>query len=318
MNNKNYKNHLFLYGLNFFDKNSNHKTLELHNSKFDIKKVFTEHIKFKLKNYNKSNSNNNLRYRPILFKKNNKGKKNLKLSFSKNSQTTIKKYKYFDFPNNSKQISKDLSNNSKQFKRKLKIWHSAKNINKKNKNLVVNPNNKKLLNRNSSLSKVIFKTKNLKINNDFFFNKKYNNIKNIKNIYKLNISNTFNKNQEFNLFERNVNLNKKSDTKYDKSEINIFSLYSKNSINKEKFIDLKKDISYMQYNDILLKNRTINSKQKEKKSDWKNKILESIITNITKINKKGSKINFYDDNYNHQNIKMFTILDLYKKTNKNF
>ena len=67
----------------------------------------------------------------------------------------------------------------------------------------------------------------------------------------------------------------------------------------------------MKYNNFFPRKSIIDIKLEEKKSNWKNNILEGIITNITKINKRRNNINFYDENYNHHNIKMFTILDLY-------
>ena len=312
------KNHLFLHSLNPFNKKSNHNN-SIYNPRKDIKNIFTEKIKFKLKKYYKSNSNDNLRYQQVLFKKNNnKKKKNLiKLSFSKNSQTTIKNYKYFDFNNTSKHITNESYNNSKIIKSNFKLYHSTKDIHKFPKYFDMISKNKKPISRNIPSNQSLYKSKDLVYNIDFYFNKEDSNK---KCLYKEDISDIVNKNRENNKFEANENINNKNDIKFSKSEINIFNLYNKNSRNKKKFIGLTNDISYMQqYNKFLLKsNYFSNPKPKEKKSDWKNDILENIITNITNVNKKENKINFYDDNYNHQNIKMFTILDLHKKNQKNF
>ena len=137
------------------------------------------------------------------------------------------------------------------------------------------------------------------------------------NMNKLYIKNNENysensKINELNNFEIFKDLNENKTQKY-KSGINIFNMYKNNIKNDIKFINLKSNMTFLKYNSIFNRKDFININQNVKKSNWKNNILENIITNITKVNKNVNNINFYDDNYNHQNIKMFTILDLYNK-----
>ena len=188
---------------------------------------------------------------------------------------------------------------------------SAQDINK-DKNIFEifekNPK-KKLLNEN----KILYKTNHFELR--YLLDKKYNNKRNNINI----------KNNEYNSINNDIknyeifsdSNNQKKIFKY-KSQINIFNIYNNNSFNKkEKFINLNNNVTYMKYNNFFPRKSIINIKLEEKKSNWKNNILEGIITNITKINKRRNNINFYDENYNHHNIKMFTILDLYNENHKN-
>ena len=208
--------------------------------------------------------------------------------------------------------------NSKIIKNKNKLSKSAKEIGKKNKfsKNIGKIHKLKLLKSNKSLIRI-------NDNNNHFLQDKRN-----INISKLFVKNNENFSEsskviEFNNFEISKELNQNKTQKY-KSGINIFNIYKNNIKNEKdiKFFDLKINLTFLKknnkFNNAFNSKKCINIEKNVKKSDWKNNILENIISNITKVNKNVNKINFYDDNYNHQNIKMFTILDLYNKKPKSF
>ena len=305
----NNKNHILFHGNNDSNKKAiKQGSMKLYNSNNNIRNAFNQKIKFKLNNFNNSNSNKILKFKQVKLKRKQKNKKTIKLSLHKNSQTNLKNYNY-------KNSRNDLLNysfcNFNIIKSKMKTSLSAQDINK-DKNIFEifekNPK-KKLLNEN----KILYKTNHFELR--YLLDKKYNNNRNNINI----------KNNEYNSMDNDIknyeifsdSNNQKKIFKY-KSQINIFNIYNNNSFNKkEKFINLNNNVTYMKYNNFLPRKSIINIKLEEKKSNWKNNILEGIITNITKINKRRNNINFYDENYNHHNIKMFTILDLYNENHKN-
>ena len=304
----NYRNHSFIIKINKSSQKSIHSPKKINNSKDNRKKDIIEKLKFDLNKINNNNYiKNSMRYKSINLKIKNKKNKNLKLSFSKNSQTTLKNYNY-KYNGRNEFLNYSLCN-SKIIKSKIKTSKSAKEINKIRK---ISKNNGKIhklkiLNSNKSL---------IRINDNIFFRQDKKKDINM-NMNKLYIKNNENysensKINELNNFEIFKDLNENKTQKY-KSGINIFNMY-KNNIKKDiKFINLKSNMTFLKYNSIFNRKDFININQNVKKFNWKNNILENIITNITKVNKNVNNINFYDDNYNHQNIKMFTILDLYNK-----
>ena len=305
----NYRNHSFINKKNKSSQKSICSPKKINNSKYNNnKRDIIEKLKFDLNKLNKKNDiKNNMRYKSIKLKIKNKKNKNLKLSFSKNSQTTLKNYNY-KF-NSRNEILNYSFCNSKIIKSKIKTSKSAKEINKIRK---ISKNNGKIhklkiLNSNKSL---------IRINDNIFFRQDKKKDINM-NMNKLYIKNNENysensKINELNNFEIFKDLNENKTQKY-KSGINIFNMYKNNIKNDIKFINLKSNMTFLKYNSIFNRKDFININQNVKKFNWKNNILENIITNITKVNKNVNNINFYDDNYNHQNIKMFTILDLYNK-----
>ena len=304
----NYRNHSFIIKINKSSQKSIHSPKKINNSKDNRKKDIIEKLKFDLNKINNNNYiKNSMRYKSINLKIKNKKNKNLKLSFSKNSQTTLKNYNY-KYNGRNEFLNYSLCN-SKIIKSKIKTSKSAKEINKIRK---ISKNNGKIhklkiLNSNKSL---------IRINDNIFFRQDKKKDINM-NMNKLYIKNNENysensKINELNNFEIFKDLNENKTQKY-KSGINIFNMYKNNIKNDIKFINLKSNMTFLKYNSIFNRKDFININQNVKKSNWKNNILENIITNITKVNKNVNNINFYDDNYNHQNIKMFTILDLYNK-----
>ena len=156
-------------------------------------------------------------------------------------------------------------------------------------------------------------------NNAHSFDKEIINTNKIKKKYKINIKTNennnivkYNKSQTINILKKNKKNN------ISNVKINIFRDYINNDykLNHKKYINLKGSITNMKINKILSRNNSMDLRLKNKKTNWKNNILETIISNLTNINKNTSKINFYDDNNNHHKIKMFTILDLYHKNKK--
>ena len=304
----NYRNHSFIIKINKSSQKSIHSPKKINNSKDNRKKDIIEKLKFDLNKINNNNYiKNSMRYKSINLKIKNKKNKNLKLSFSKNSQTTLKNYNY-KYNGRNEFLNYSLCN-SKIIKSKIKTSKSAKEINKIRK---ISKNNGKIhklkiLNSNKSL---------IRINDNIFFRQDKKKDINM-NMNKLYIKNNENysensKINELNNFEIFKDLNENKTQKY-KSGINIFNMYKNNIKNDIKFINLKSNMTFLKYNSIFNRKDFININQNVKKFNWKNNILENIITNITKVNKNVNNINFYDDNYNHQNIKMFTILDLYNK-----
>ena len=291
-------------------KERKQSSLRLYKSNDKLNKAINQTIKFKLNNFNNSNSSEIIKYKQIKLKRKQKKNKTFKLSFSKNSQTNLKNYLY--------KFRNDLFNysfcNSNIINSKIKVSHSSKEINR-NKYFfkIFEDNPKTKLLSEKKVYKVLYKNNN-NYNHRYIFDKKnINNNTNIKNNEYNPINNYIN---NYEIIDNLINQNKDNNQKSDINTLNIFNAYSYNFKKKEKFINLKNNISYMKYNNIFPRKSIINLKLKEKKSNWKNNILEGIITNITKINKKPNDLSFYDENYNHYNIKMFTILDLYNKNHK--
>jgi len=287
----NKKNNLLLCKKKYFSKETIHNKLRIYDIKLlDIKKKFCQKITFNLNSNNNKYYNNKIRNESIKFKKGrNKSERYLKLSFSNNTQKPLKKYKTNNFFNNS---FYNLN--------KLKITHSCKEINK-NKNYFDSFEGTKNINR-------IKRNTHSKSNKTIHLNKINTKTNENNNIVK------YNKSQMINILKKNKKNN------ISKEKINIFRDYINNDykLNHKKYINLKGSIANLKINKLLSRNKSMGLRLKNKKTNWKNNILETIISNLTNINKNTSKINFYDDNNNHHKIKMFTILDLYHKNKKNF
>lgn len=295
-----YKNSLLLHETKHLNlnKESKYKKLKLYNTKLDIKKKFSEKLKFKL------NCKNHSRNKSIKFKK-GRNKKYLKLSF--NSRTSLNNY-----TNKNKSI---ISNNTYYNSSKLKISQSCQDY--KNKSCLDNYANKRkynLVNRKSSYKTIDLNNNyNISIikNSSSFYKKKVNNSNIIKNNYKTLKKTDFSK---YNMLNLNIIKENKDNNSKNSSEMNIFKEYIYNNYINNQKMNLKDNLFNMKYNNFFFKSNSMDNKLKNKKSDWKNEILDCIISNLTNNKKKKvSKINFYDDNNNHQKIKMFTILDLYNK-----
>ena len=137
--------------------------------------------------------------------------------------------------------------------------------------------------------------------------------------FSLNTNHDLNKNKNELLNSNKLKENKtfkKSNYKRNnyKSESNLFKDYNNNN----RIFSLKsKEISMKKRNN-LSRNNSIRFKSKFKSTDWKNSILESIISNIIgNMDKKTNDLLFSNQDYHHNNIKMFTILELYNKKIKN-
>ena len=306
----NYKNNMINGKGNYIKKTINNN-LKLYNSKSEIKKVFSEKIKFKLNDYsdtkiNKKNNNNILKNHKLKLRKKKK-KHFIKLSFSKNSQTILKKYDYSYNKENSFYKSNLLKN-------KIKLSHSSKEM--KKMSFKENSNKKKIIYSHKTLNNIYKKKDNNinNINNYKFLSEKYLN----RNYLYKNIS-IFNKSSnEYNNSDMKkdlLNNENNKDNKDNKTIVNIFNVNNYIKKNKKKYINLKNNITYMRYNKSLIKNNIYFPTYKGKIYNWKNNILDTIINNITSVNKNEKSINFYDKNYNHKNIKIYTILDLNKKNN---
>ena len=278
--------------------------LKLYNSNDNIKQIFSDKLKNKIKSFNNSNysSNNNSIYRQTNYKKKYKKEKLIKLSFSKNSQTTLKNYNY-KYNSRNKFLNNSFFN-FKIIKKKNRIFNSYKEINEHKKLFKIFENNSKInqLNSNKSLSRIN------DFNHHFLLDKKDIDIKNKEND-SMNFS-------RINKFEISKDFNNHNKSQKYNSEIDLFNIYNNTIKDNKQFKNLKKNSAYKKYNNIFLGQYFFNLRLKKNKVDWKNNILESVISNITKNYKNGKDMSFYDDNYNHRNIKMFTILDLYNKNHK--
>jgi hypothetical protein len=156
-----------------------------------------------------------------------------------------------------------------------------------------------------------FKSHNKKNKN--YYLKKYNSdekffISKVKNKNELLNSNKLKENKSFKQSNYNISRN-------NKSESNLFKDYN----NSNRIFILKgKEIS-MKNRKNLSRNNPMEFKIKFKSTDWKNSILESIISNITdNLDKKANDLLFSGEDYHHSNIKMFTIIDLYNKKIKRY
>lgn len=283
----NKKNNLLLCKKKNFSKETIHNKLRIHDIKlFDIKKKFCQKITFNLNSNNNKYYNNKIRNESIKFKKGrNKSERYLKLSFSNNTQKPLKKYKTNNFFNNS---FYNLN--------KLKITHSCKEINK-NKNYFDSFEGTKNINRikrntHSKSNKTIHLNKSYKINNmnifnnTYSFDKKIMNTNKIKKKYKINTKTNennnivkYNKSQMINILKKNKKNN------ISKEKINIFRDYINNDykLNHKKYTNLKGSIANLKINKLLSRNKSMGLRLKNKKTNWKNNILETIISNLTNI-----------------------------------
>ena len=228
-------------------------SLRLYKSNDKLNKAINQTIKFKLNNFNNSNSSQIIKYKQIKLKRKQKKNKTFKLSFSKNSQTNLKNYLY--------KFRNDLFNysfcNSNIINSKIKVSHSSKEINR-NKNFfkIFEDNPKTKLLSEKKVYKVLYK-KNNNYNHRYIFDKKNININtNIKNNEYNPINNYIN---NYEIIDNLINQNKDNNQKSDINTLNIFNAYSYNFKKKEKFINLKNNISYMKYNNIFPRKSIINT-----------------------------------------------------------
>ena len=310
----------------------NNKIHFLHNEKNKY------NIRYKFSSSNLLNSKNDLKTKILslncfnkpkylyakLINKNNKIIKRANSSIIKPTKLELKNDNY------NKQSENFNSNDSisylKNINKKIKNFVELKEKDLKKKYFYISENNKisniiKRNNNNKFINKKMYNTYNEKknckshiTNHKNYYLKKYNSdkkffISKIKNKYELLNSNKLKESKTFKKSKYNINSNYKS-------ESNLFKDYN----NSNQIFNLKsKEISMKKTNN-LSRNNSMGFKSKIKSTDWKNCILESIISNITdNLDKKANDLFFFnqDQDYHHNNIKMFTILDLYNKKIKN-
>ena len=286
-------------------------------------------IKYKLSSSNILNSKNGLKTKILNLNYFNKSIYQYIISINKNNKiieransSNIKPSKFElknDNFNNDKHNEIFNNNDSNSFlkskNKKIKNFLELKEKDLDKKSFYISENNKIaniILRNNKFFNKKMYNTSykqnNYKSHNKNYNLKKYNSdkkffISKVKNKKEILNSNKLKENKVFKKANYNINSNYKS-------ESNLFKDYNKN----KGIFNLKSKEILMKNRNNLSRNNSMGLKIKFKSTDWKNSILERIISNIIEnLDKKTNDLFFSGEEYHHSNIKMLTILDLYNK-----